>query len=98
MKRFLVIILSLTVCAAILSGCAGGQLSKREAGAGIGALGGAAIGGIIGAITGRPGLGAGIGAGLGAVGGAIARDQLQKQDQISEEQQRQIQQNQAECV
>ena len=38
----------------------------------------------------------GIGAGLGAVGGAIVGDQLQKQDQISEEQQRQIQQNQVE--
>ena len=38
----------------------------------------------------------GIGAALGGVGGAIVGNQLQKQDQISEEQQRQIQQNQAE--
>lgn len=71
MKRSLVIILSLTVCASILSGCAGGQLSIRETGAGIGALSGAAIGGIIGAVTKRPGLGAGIGVGLGAAGGGI---------------------------
>ena len=38
----------------------------------------------------------GIGAALGGVGGAIVGDQLQKQDQIAEEQQRQIQENQAE--
>ena len=41
-------------------------------------------------------VGAGVGVAWGGIGGAIVGDQLQKQDQISEEQQRQIQQNQAE--
>jgi hypothetical protein len=36
------------VAAMLLAGCAGGSLTTREKGAGIGALGGAAAGGIIG--------------------------------------------------
>jgi hypothetical protein len=46
-------------------GCAGGPLTAREKGAGIGAVGGAAAGGLIGAAAGRPGLGAAIGGGVG---------------------------------
>ena len=46
----------------ILSGCAGGSLTTREKGAGIGALGGAAAGGLIGAAVGHPAAGAAIGA------------------------------------
>ena len=33
---------------ALVAGCAGGPISTREKGAGIGALGGAAVGGLIG--------------------------------------------------
>jgi len=46
----------------LLSGCAGGSLTTREKGAGIGALGGAAAGGLIGAAVGHPAAGAAIGA------------------------------------
>ena len=57
---------------------------------------GAAVGGAIGAATRHPGIGAGVGAALGGIAGALIGDELQGQDKISEEQQRQIQQNQAE--
>jgi uncharacterized protein YqgC (DUF456 family) len=96
MKRSALNVLALSLFVSILLGCAGGSISKREAGAGIGALGGAAVGGAIGAATRHPGIGAGIGAALGTIAGALIGDQLQGQDKISEEQQRQIQQNQAE--
>mgnify|MGYP001388042984 CR=1 FL=1 len=51
--------------ALVISGCAGGELSTREKGAGIGALGGAAVGGAIGAAVRHPGAGAAIGGVLG---------------------------------
>ena len=51
--------------AAVLAGCAGGEITTREKGAGIGALGGAAAGGLIGAAVGRPGVGAAVGGVLG---------------------------------
>ena len=47
--------------ALLLAGCAGGPLSTREKGAGIGAFGGAAAGGLIGAAVGHPGVGAAVG-------------------------------------
>jgi phage tail tape-measure protein len=62
----------------LLVGCAGGPLTTREKGAGIGALGGAAAGGLIGAAVGRPGTGAAIGGGLGLGAGALVGDQLKK--------------------
>ncbi|MGH7966533.1 MAG: OmpA family protein [Candidatus Binatia bacterium] len=65
-------------------------LSKREKGVGIGAGLGAATGAIIGAATGNPGAGAAIGGALGAVGGGLVGDQLQRRDQIADEQQQQI--------
>ena len=49
----------------LVGGCSGGQMTTREKGAGIGALGGAAAGGIIGAAVGRPGVGAAVGGVLG---------------------------------
>ena len=55
----------LFVGALLLAGCAGGDLTTREKGAGIGALGGAAAGGLIGAAVGHPGIGAAVGGGLG---------------------------------
>src|ERR1041385_4625361 len=77
-------------------GCAGGSLSTREKGAGIGAWGGAAAGGLIGAAVGHPGAGAAIGGALGLGGGALVGDQLQGQEIRQSEQQRQIDSNQAE--
>jgi phage tail tape-measure protein len=77
-------------------GCAGGSLTTREKGAGIGALGGAAAGGIIGSAVGSAGAGAAIGGVLGLGAGALIGDQLQGQDNKQADQQRQINTNQAE--
>jgi phage tail tape-measure protein len=82
--------------AILLAGCAGGPLTTREKGAGIGALGGAAAGGLIGTAVGRPGVGAAIGGGLGLGAGALIGDQLQGQEITNYQQQQQINQNQAE--
>jgi len=76
-------------------GCAGGSLTTREKGAGIGALGGAAAGGIIGAAVGHPGAGAAIGGALGLGAGALVGDQMQGQEIKQTDQQRQINSNQA---
>jgi len=65
------------VAAIFLAGCAGGPLTTREKGTGIGALGGAAVGGIIGSTVGRAGTGAVIGGLLGLGAGAVVGDQLQ---------------------
>lgn len=82
--------------ALLLVGCAGGSLTTREKGAGIGALGGAAAGGLIGAAVGRPGMGAAIGGGLGLGAGALVGDQLQGQENENYRQDQQIQRNQQE--
>ena len=82
--------------ALLLVGCAGGSLTTREKGAGIGALGGAAAGGLIGAAVGRPGLGAAIGGGLGLGAGALVGDQLQGQENENYRQDQQIRNNQQE--
>jgi len=80
----------------LLAGCAGGSLTTREKGAGIGALGGAAAGGLIGAAVGRPGTGAAIGGALGLGAGALVGDQLQGHEHTNAYQQQQINRNQAE--
>jgi hypothetical protein len=80
----------------LLAGCAGGSLTTREKGAGIGALGGAAAGGLIGAAVGRPGVGAAIGGGLGLGAGALIGDQLQGQENENYRQDQQIRSNQQE--
>jgi phage tail tape-measure protein len=82
--------------ALLLTGCAGGPLTTREKGAGIGALGGAAAGGIVGAATGHPGAGAAIGGALGLGAGALVGDQLQGQQNTNYQQQQQINRNQYE--
>lgn len=82
----------------VLAGCAGGELTTREKGAGIGALGGAAAGGIIGAAVGHPGAGAAIGGVLGLGTGALIGDQLQGQDNKQKEQQKAIDQQRAEIA
>jgi len=95
MKR-LAYSLGFVLMVSTLVGCAGGNLSTREKGAGIGALGGATIGGIIGAAVGAPGAGAAIGGALGLGAGALVGDQLQGQEIKQADQQKQIDTNQAE--
>jgi outer membrane lipoprotein SlyB len=82
--------------AVAMIGCAGGELTTREKGLGIGAIGGAAAGGIVGGAVGRPGTGALVGGALGAGAGALIGDQIQGQQNTQAEQQRQIERNQAE--
>ncbi|HXV81332.1 MAG TPA: OmpA family protein [Candidatus Binatia bacterium] len=82
----------------LTSACAGGSLTTREKGAGIGALGGAAAGGAIGAAVGNPGAGAAIGGVLGLGTGALIGDQLQGQEMKQAEQQKAIDQQRAEIA
>lgn len=98
MKRFHNFSAAALLLAALAGGwgCAGGELSTREKGAGIGALGGAAAGGIIGAAVGHPGAGAAIGGALGLGAGALVGDQLQGQENKQKEQQRSIDQQRVE--
>ena len=84
--------------AIVASGCAGGSISTREKGAGIGALGGAAAGGAIGAAVGHPGIGAAVGGVLGLGTGALIGDQLQGQDIKQADQQKAIDQQRAEIA
>ena len=86
---------SLMAAAMLFSGCAGGSLSTREKGAGIGALGGAAAGGIIGSAVRHPAAGALIGGALGLGAGALVGDQLQGHENTQYQQQQQINRNQA---
>jgi phage tail tape-measure protein len=87
---------ALLLATVLMAGCAGGSLSTREKGAGIGALGGAAAGGIIGSAVGRPGVGAAVGGALGLGAGALVGDQLQGHENTNYQQQQQINRNQAE--
>ncbi len=90
-------IVAITGSLAILAaGCAGGSLSTREKGAGIGALGGAAAGGIIGSAVRHPGAGAAIGGLLGLGAGALVGDQLQGRENEAQVQDIQLQRNQLE--
>ena len=99
MNKFPNILTSAVVTLSIIaSGCAGGSLSTREKGAGIGALGGAAAGGIVGAAVGRPGVGAAVGGALGLGTGALIGDQLQGQEIKQAEQQKAIDQQRAEIA
>src|SRR6266550_55124 len=95
MKHTVVTLLGILLVGTMI-GCAGGDLSTREKGAGIGALGGAAVGGIVGAAVGHPGAGAAIGGALGLGSGALVGDQLQGQQNRQSDQQRQMDSNQAE--
>ena len=94
-RNSLLFVIGLNVLFA-LTGCAGGSLTTREKGAGIGAVGGAGAGALIGSAVGRPGAGAAIGGVLGLGAGALVGDQLQGQENINEQQQQQIRANQAE--
>jgi phage tail tape-measure protein len=97
-RKFSVAVASLGLFATLVAGCAGGSLTTREKGAGIGALGGAAAGGIIGSAVRHPGAGAAIGGLLGLGAGALIGDQLQGRDNAAVEQDRQINQNQQEIL
>src|SRR5437588_12626294 len=90
-------VLSLAGTLAIV-GCAGGPLTTREKGAGIGTLGGAAAGGLIGAAVGHPAAGAASGGGLGLGAGALIGDQLQGQEYQNYRQDQQIRRNQYETA
>lgn len=74
----------------MVAGCSQ-PLTTREKGALVGGALGAGTGALIGG-----GKGAAIGGALGAVGGGLTGDQLQRQETIQAEQQRQIQQQQYE--
>src|SRR5215470_15773144 len=88
-------IVALSLSTMTVVGCAGGPLTTREKGAGIGALGGAAAGGIIGAAVGHPGVGAAIGGGVGLGAGALIGDYMQDQETSQYQyNQQQMQQNQ----
>ena len=89
---------SIGILLVVTSGCAGGSLSTREKGAGIGALGGAAAGGAIGAAVGHPGIGAAVGGTLGLGAGALIGDQLQGQEMKQADQQKAIDQQRAEIA
>ena len=97
-RKFSVAFASLGLFATLVAGCAGGSLTTREKGAGIGALGGAAAGGIIGSAVRHPGAGAAIGGLLGLGAGALIGDQLQGRDNAAVDQDRQINQNQQEIL
>jgi outer membrane lipoprotein SlyB len=81
--------------AILIGGCAGGPLTTREKGAGIGALGGAAAGGLIGSAVGHPGVGAAVGGGLGLGAGALIGDQMQGQENQNYRQDEEIRRNQS---
>lgn len=97
-KSFSVTVVSAAVAATLLAGCAGGNLTSREKGAGIGALGGASVGGLIGAAVKHPAMGAAIGGALGLGAGALIGDQLQGRDNQAYEQDRQVNQNNQELL
>jgi phage tail tape-measure protein len=93
-KRICGIITGTALIGTLVAGCAGGAISTREKGAGIGALGGAAVGGLIGSAVHHPALGAAIGGGLGLGAGALIGDQLQGRENQALDQDQQIYRNQ----
>jgi len=82
----------------LVGGCAGGGITTREAGAGIGALGGATAGGLIGTAVHHPAIGAAVGTALGLGAGALIGDQLQGRQNQGQIQDQQIYQNQQELA
>jgi hypothetical protein len=93
-KKILGITGGIGLIGVIAASCAGGSLTTREKGAGIGALSGAAVGGLIGSAVRHPALGAAIGGGLGLGAGALIGDQLQGRENQAWEQDQQIYRNQ----
>ncbi len=79
--KFSTWIAAVSLTAIVVAGCAGGPLTAREKGAGIGALGGAAVGGAIGSAKGHPGAGAAIGGAVGLGAGALIGNYIQGQEE-----------------
>jgi Glycine zipper len=80
-QNFSTWIVAIALTAGVASSCAGGPLTAREKGAGIGALGGAAVGGAIGSTKGHPGAGAAIGGAVGLGAGALIGNYIQGQEE-----------------
>jgi phage tail tape-measure protein len=93
-KQLFGIIAGTVLIGTVVAGCAGGPITTREKGAGIGAFSGAAVGGLIGSAVRHPALGAAIGGGLGLGAGALIGDQLQGRENQAWEQDQQIYRNQ----
>ncbi|MET0585190.1 MAG: glycine zipper domain-containing protein [Candidatus Binatia bacterium] len=94
LKRSSSLIATIAIAATLVTGCAGGALTTREKGAGIGALGGASVGGLIGSAVHHPLAGAMIGTVLGAGAGGLIGDQLQGRENAAYDQDQQIYRNQ----
>ena len=94
LKRSSSLIATIAITATLVTGCAGGALTTREKGAGIGALGGASVGGLIGSAVHHPLAGAMIGTVLGAGAGGLIGDQLQGRENAAYDQDQQIYRNQ----
>ena len=97
-KRISGVLVGIGVIATLLAGCAGGAITTREKGAGIGALGGASVGGLIGSAVHHSLAGAMIGTVLGAGAGGLIGDQLQGRENQASDQDRQIYQNEQEIL
>ena len=95
-KHILILLGALSFLSGSL-GCSA-PLTTREKGAAIGAVTGAGLGAIIGSATGHVGAGAAIGSAVGLGAGALVGDQLQKQEQKTEEQRRQVEQQKQEIA
>ena len=94
-KKFSIWAVAIGLTAMTAVGCAGGPITTREKGAGIGALGGAAAGDLIGAAVRHPAAGAAIGAGVGLGAGALIGDYMQGQEETQyQSNQQPLQQNQ----
>lgn len=79
-----------------LAGCSAGSLTTREKGGLIGAGLGAGTGAIIGSTIGHAAAGAAIGGPVGLIAGALIGDQLLGQERRQAEQQKIVDENQAE--
>ena len=98
MKTIAKFALSLSLVSILAAGCAGGSITTREKGLGIGALGGASVGGLIGSAVHHPLAGALIGGALGAGAGGLIGDQLQGRENQAADQDQQIYQNNQELL
>ena len=90
--RLIVVMFIAALISLWLSSCASGPLTKREKGALIGGGGGALVGGLLGGGS----TGALIGGGLGALGGGLMGDQLQRREDVDQEQWQELQRQQRE--
>ena len=98
MKKISKLVLTVGLVSTLAAGCAGGAITTREKGLGIGALGGAAAGGLIGAAVRKPLVGAMIGAALGAGAGGLIGDQLLGRENQGYEQDQAILRNEQEIL